>query len=64
MQSGVLTMPVLAVAGSAGVGPSLVEAVKRIAPNTTGLVIEGCGHYVPEEAPGTLLEALEQFLNR
>jgi pimeloyl-ACP methyl ester carboxylesterase len=64
MHSGMLTMPVLAVAGSVGVGPSMVEAVKRIAANTTGLVIEGCGHYVPEEAPGPLLDALDPFLAR
>jgi pimeloyl-ACP methyl ester carboxylesterase len=62
MQSGTLTMPVLAVAGSAGVGPSMVEAVNRIAPNARGLIIEGCGHYVPEEAPGPLLDALGPFL--
>ncbi len=61
IQAGMLNMPVLAVAGSAGVGPSLVEAVKRIATNTTGLIVEGCGHYVPEEAPGALLAALDQF---
>ncbi|MSQ19047.1 MAG: alpha/beta hydrolase [Betaproteobacteria bacterium] len=64
MQAGILTMPVLAVAGSAGVGPSIVEAVKRIAPHATGLVVDGCGHYVSEEAPGALLVALDRLLSQ
>ncbi len=62
MQSGPLSMPVLAVAGSMGVGPSMVEAVRRIAPDASGLVIDGCGHYVPEEAPQALLDALVKLL--
>ncbi len=61
-QSGTLTMPVLAVAGSVGVGPSMIEAVKRVAPGAEGVLIESCGHYVPEEAPAVLLEALERLL--
>ncbi|MFM9887215.1 MAG: alpha/beta fold hydrolase [Burkholderiales bacterium] len=63
-QSGMLSMPVLAVAGSMGVGPSMVDAVRRIASNVEGLVIDGCGHYVPEEAPAALLEALGRLLAR
>ncbi len=63
-QSGMLSMPVLAVTGGMGVGPSMIQAVKRIVPNVVGLVIDGCGHYVPEEAPAALLEALGRLLAR
>lgn len=57
-----LTMPVLAIAGSAGVGAAMIDPVKRIAANVRGVVIENCGHYVPEEAPERLLAELFDFL--
>ena len=59
-----LPMPVLAVSGAAGVGASMIEAVRRIAANVTGQVIEGCGHYVPEEAPRALLELLNEHIEK
>jgi len=64
VQSPRLSMPVLAIAGSAGVGPSMIDAVKRIADNVTGQVVEGCGHYVPEEAPDVVLQRLIAHLGR
>ncbi len=57
-----LTMPVLAIAGSAGVGAAMVDPVHRIASNVRSVVIENCGHYVPEEAPERLLAELFDFL--
>lgn len=57
-----LTMPVLAIAGAAGVGPTMVDAVRLVADDVRGSVYDGCGHYVPEEAPQRLLDDLRQFL--
>jgi pimeloyl-ACP methyl ester carboxylesterase len=57
-----LSMPVLAIAGSAGVGAAMIDPVHRIASDVRGVVIENCGHYVPEEAPERLLAVLFDFL--
>ncbi len=57
-----LAMPVLAIAGEAGVGASMVDAVRLVADDVQGAVYEGCGHYVPEEAPQRLLQDLIRFL--
>lgn len=58
-----LAMPVLAIAGAAGVGESMVDAVRMVADDARGAVYEGCGHYVPEEAPQRLLNDLIPFLD-
>lgn len=57
-----LAMPVLAIAGSAGVGAAMIDPVQRIAADARGVVIENCGHYVPEEAPDRLLAELFTFI--
>ena len=55
-------MPVLAIAGGKGVGAPMVDAVRLVADNVRGVVMDGCGHYVPEEAPDRLLAELRAFL--
>jgi pimeloyl-ACP methyl ester carboxylesterase len=57
-----LAMPVLAIAAEAGVGPAMIDAVRSVADDVRGIVIERCGHYLPEEAPERLLRELETFL--
>jgi pimeloyl-ACP methyl ester carboxylesterase len=56
-----LTMPVLAVGGAAFRGAGVAADVRRVAPNVTELVIDGCGHYVPEEAPEEFTSAVLSF---
>ncbi|WP_370467668.1 alpha/beta fold hydrolase [Streptomyces capoamus] len=57
-----ITMPVLAVAGAASLGDGLEQEVRLFAEDVTARVIPGCGHFVPEEAPEALLDALSTFL--
>lgn len=60
--STLLTMPVLAVGGEAGLGAAMRASFERAAPQLSGAVIPNCGHYVPEECPDALLALLEPFL--
>ena len=57
-----LQMPILAVAASLGVGKTMTSALESIGTDVHALVIDGCGHYVPEEAPQRLLGALGPLL--
>ena len=57
-----LPMPVLAVGGAASYGDRITGVAQQVAENVTGVVIPDCGHYVPEEAPGPLLAALQHHL--
>lgn len=57
-----LTMPVLAIAGRQGVGPRLSEALRAEADRVESVIVEECGHFVAEEAPGPFREALSRFL--
>ena len=57
-----LAMPVLAIGGEAGLGAAMRASFERAAPQLSGAVIPGCGHYVPEESPQALLALLEPFL--
>jgi pimeloyl-ACP methyl ester carboxylesterase len=57
-----LAIPVLAIGGAAACGDSVQIEARLIADDVIGVVIPGCGHFVPEEAPDALLEVLEPFL--
>jgi len=57
-----LRMPILSVAASLGVGNIMTSALESIGADVRGLLIDGCGHYVPEEAPQRLLDALGPLL--
>jgi pimeloyl-ACP methyl ester carboxylesterase len=63
-----LTMPVLALGGSDGVGDALRATVATIgdrvqggAVTAKGLPADGCGHFLPEEYPDELTEAVVKF---
>jgi pimeloyl-ACP methyl ester carboxylesterase len=56
-----LTMPVLAIGGASSLGEAMATSIRQLAENVQGAVIEGCGHYVPEERPGELLAILLPF---
>jgi len=57
-----LSMPVLAIGGERSYGEHVAEAMRPLAEDVQGIVIPGAGHWVAEEAPEQLLEALSAFL--
>ncbi len=60
-----ITLPVLAIGGGGhgGMGQFQVDQMHRFAANVTGKVLPGCGHWLPEECPGSLNEAVLAFLD-
>jgi pimeloyl-ACP methyl ester carboxylesterase len=60
-----LTMPVLALGGSEGVGDALRATVATIGDRVQGGPVAGattgCGHFLPEECPDELTEAVLKF---
>jgi pimeloyl-ACP methyl ester carboxylesterase len=56
-----LPMPVLAVGGATSRGAGVTADVRRVSDQVTELVVEGCGHYVPEEAPQAFTSAALSF---
>jgi pimeloyl-ACP methyl ester carboxylesterase len=56
-----LSMPVLAIGSGIGVGDSLRKSLAPITPKLSGIVISGCGHYLPEECPDELSDSLLRF---
>jgi len=57
-----LTMPVLALGGSASLGSSVPKQVRNYATNVTGKVIPDTGHWLYEERPAEMTKLLLQFL--
>lgn len=57
-----LQAPVLAIGGERSYGDHVAENTSVVAENVEGVVITGAGHWVAEEAPAQLLEALTRFL--
>lgn len=57
-----LTRPVLAIGGEKGAAEGVALVMGLVATHVQSLVIPGCGHFVPEEAPEELLAALIPFL--
>ena len=57
-----LTMPVLALGGSDGVGDALRATVATIGDRVQGGAIgKDCGHFLPEECPEEMTEAVLKF---
>src|SRR5262252_5511435 len=57
-----LTVPVLAIGGAESSGEGVGNTMKLAADDVQTLVIPGCGHWVAEQAPEDLLDALTVFL--
>jgi pimeloyl-ACP methyl ester carboxylesterase len=57
-----LEMPVLAMSGIGGLGTVYGEHIRHIAKNVRALVVEGAGHWIPEEQPAAVTAALIDFL--
>jgi pimeloyl-ACP methyl ester carboxylesterase len=64
---GKLTMPVLAMGGGVsyphgrGRGDAPEQSLRRLASDVRGEVVAECGHFIPEEAPGLLVDRLMAF---
>ena len=56
-----LTMPVLAMAGEACLGPLTKQCLELAATDVRGGVIERCGHWIGEERPDFIAEQLLAF---
>src|SRR5262249_25561707 len=57
-----LPMPVLAMGGEQSLGSMAAETMKLTADDVQTLVIPGIGHWLAEQAPEALLDALRTFL--
>lgn len=61
-QGGRLKMPVAAIGGALSLGDGLARSLEGVAPNLRGIVIDGAGHFVAEEQPGSFVEHTVAFL--
>ncbi|WP_258342427.1 alpha/beta fold hydrolase [Saccharopolyspora gregorii] len=57
-----LTLPVLTIAGSESIGEGMAAEIGAVATDVTSVVLQGAGHYVPEEDPVGMLAAMRPFL--
>jgi pimeloyl-ACP methyl ester carboxylesterase len=58
-----LDIPILAIAGELGIGANHEALVRGFANNiTASVVLQGAGHFLPEERPNEVFSALEAFL--
>ena len=56
-----LTMPVLAMGGEFGFGTAVAESFQQVANDVHEVVAPGSGHFIPEEAPGFLVDCASLF---
>lgn len=56
-----LNMPVLAIGASAGVGGALLKTLRPIAADVGGVVLDDCGHFLPDECPEEFVRAVTAF---
>ncbi len=56
-----LAMPVLTVGGTANFGANLEPEIRPLAANLRSVMIDHCGHYLAEEQPERVVEALRRF---
>ena len=57
-----LEMPVLAIGGEKSLRDQVADTMKLAADDVQSMVVPGCGHHPPEEAPEETLAALTTFL--
>ena len=57
-----LQMPVLAIGGAQWMGPMMEKMVAPVAANLRVEIVEGSGHFVPEEAPAEVARLLLEFM--
>jgi len=56
-----LAMPVLAMGAEHGVKDVLLNTLRNIATDVRGGILQGCGHYMPEEMPDAVADELLRF---
>lgn len=56
-----LAMPLLAIGGEHCLADLSERGLRRVADDVRGVVIENCGHWIPQERPEVLLEQLNAF---
>jgi pimeloyl-ACP methyl ester carboxylesterase len=57
-----LALPVLSVGGAISTTGRLMDPMMReVADNVTALLVDGAGHWIPEEQPSVLAKALHEF---
>lgn len=56
-----LAMPVFTLAGSGSLGAAMLDNVKPLAENVSGVVLDNCGHYLPEECDTEFANAVRAF---
>jgi pimeloyl-ACP methyl ester carboxylesterase len=56
-----LSMPVYTLAGAGSLGAAMLKYVEPLAEHVSGIVIDGCGHYLPEECDAEYAQAVLQF---
>ena len=59
-----LSMPMLVLSGEKAGGTFLIEQGKMVATNVEGVLVQGRGHWLMEEAPDQVISKLVEFLNR
>jgi pimeloyl-ACP methyl ester carboxylesterase len=57
-----LTIPVLTIGGDKSLGEALGQQARLVATDVTVVVLQNCGHWVMEERPNEIAEALKKFL--
>ena len=62
MASTRLSMPVLVLSGEKAGGTFLIEQAKLVASDVRGQVVGGTGHWLMEEAPDTVIPAINDFV--
>lgn len=56
-----IRVPLLALGGDESFGDRTREMLTTVAENVQGSVLSNCGHFIPEEKPGELVEYLAEF---
>ena len=58
-----LKMPVLAFGGDHSFGNKVQETMEKLAENSSGVVVERCGHFIANERPNFLAQTLLSFFD-
>ena len=61
--NGKLTVPLLAVSADQGSIPDMAIPLREFAAEVSGIKIAHCGHFIPDEQPQALADALREFFN-
>jgi pimeloyl-ACP methyl ester carboxylesterase len=57
-----LSLPVLGISSSHGSIPDMAASLSPWADNATGIVVPDAGHFIPDEQPGAVADAIAAFI--